>query len=189
MKYEFNRSRLTLLSICMLLLLLLSFAAGVVTGIGLWMPTRSEIALLKRKPAAEVTLASAPPTHTPPPQPPPAAAASPEPPPTTAEAVPAPPAPVTVAAEVPAAASPEDDGSFVIQLGSFRDEKNAKQLQGELKERGYAAKIMTALDGDQREWHVVRMGSYKTVAVAAKAAADFTAKERIQALVRRSSAL
>jgi cell division protein FtsN len=78
---------------------------------------------------------------------------------------------------------------FALQLGSFLDPKNARQLQAELKDRGYNSSIVTALDSEQREWHVVRMGSYKTLESAAQAAADFSGKERINALVRHANTL
>jgi len=169
---------------------MLSFAAGLVTGIGLWMPTREEIALLKRRPVTETARVSAPP----PPQPaPPAGGPEPAKPPVVEAAAAEPqqlPEPASGPAEAsPPPAAPEDEGGFALQVGSFRDEKNARQLLSDLKERGYSARIMTSLDDEQREWHAVRLGTYKTLSTAARAAADFSGKERIQALVRRSNTL
>jgi DedD protein len=193
MKYEFNHKRLALLSVCLVLLIMLSFAAGLVTGIGLWMPTREEIALLKRRPVTETARVSAPQPGPPPLQSaPPVGGPEPAKPPVVeAAAAPPPqlPEPASGPAEASPAAAPEDEGGFALQVGSFRDEKNARQLLSDLKERGYSARIMTSLDGEQREWHAVRLGTYKTLSTAARAAADFSGKERIQALVRRSNTL
>ena len=88
-----------------------------------------------------------------------------------------------------AAVSPDERDAFSLQLGAFRDAKNAHQMQSDLKERGYSANIFSALDSEQREWHTVRIGGFDALASASRAAIDFTGKERIQGLVRRSNAL
>lgn len=214
MTFNFTPGRFMILGLCLCLLVGLSFAAGLVAGIGLWMPTRTEIAALQAegkkgeavasvKPPAAIPVlghaaqpeaavpvhapapaaappATAPETHAPSvaPPPQPAAAAQASPPPQ--------PAP---SAQAPAPAEAEHD-AFSLQVGSFLDAKNARLLQTDLKERGYAdANVMTRLDSEQREWHVVRVGSYKTLAKASQAAVDFSSKERIQAVVRRSNSL
>jgi cell division septation protein DedD len=97
-----------------------------------------------------------------------------------------PAAPTAVAGAV--AAEPGDQ-PFVLQLGAFREQKNAKLLQTALKEKGYATIILNMVDDDQRTWHMVRLGGYKDLRGASKAASDFTGKEGIQALVRRSDSL
>jgi cell division septation protein DedD len=193
MTYEFSRKRLAALACCLILLVVFSFSAGLVAGIGLWMPTREELAILRHKPGEETAHVSprpvqpAPPVQPPPTRPAePAANSSPQP-----EAA----APVqSLAAPQPEQPSHElastaEGDLFALQVGSFLDPKNARQLQSDLKDRGYNASVITALDADQREWHVVRMGSYKTLESAGQAAADFSGKERINALVRRANAL
>ena len=208
MMYHFTRRRLALFVACLGALWVLTYAAGVITGIGLVMPTREEIAMLKAsKPASASAAVSLPhPTLALPAVP--KAAALPEPqapavPPAGPEhsaSAPSPPEPAAAANEAPAADAAEkaaqirpspvksNDG-FSLQLGSFHDANNAKQLQNELKDRGYTTSIFSALDSDQREWHVVRIDGFKTLDAASKAAADFTGKERITALVRRSNGL
>jgi cell division protein FtsN len=189
------------------LLCLLAYAAGIVTGIALWMPTQAEIALLNAhgSGAASATAAArlplehpALPAVGPPPVLPtlPAAdthvkaAAAPPPAPPSAHPSPvaAMAAPLPAPVQPPAAAAPEED-VFSLQLGAFRDPKNAKLLQADLKERGYSATILTAVDSEQREWYAVRIHGFKTVASAARAAAEFTNKERMQALIRASDGL
>lgn len=218
MTLHFDRKRILVLSIGLGVTGILIFSAGLVTGIILWTPTREEIAALKdakpaeavKKPAVPTlaSLASAAKqdvkTAAPPPQPPavpspsevPAAPVQPAAAPSADSPVPPAPAPSAAAPAAPPAPSASngtplnaDAQDFSLQLGSFLDAKNAKQLQTDLKERGYAASIFTAMDSEQREWHVVRIGGYKTLASAAQAAANFSNKERIQALVRRSDAL
>jgi cell division septation protein DedD len=91
---------------------------------------------------------------------------------------------------VAAAATPNPaDQPYVLPFGAFRAQKSAKQLQATLKERGYATTIFNMVDEDQRTWHMVRFGGYKDLPSAAKAAADISDKEGIQALVRRSDSL
>ena len=46
MMYRFDRKRLVVVKIALVLLCLLAYTAGVVTGIALWMPTQTDIALL-----------------------------------------------------------------------------------------------------------------------------------------------
>jgi cell division septation protein DedD len=74
-------------------------------------------------------------------------------------------------------------------LGAFTDPKGAKLLQTSLKEKGYNPIIFQAVDADHKTWHAVRIGGYKDLESASHAAAEFSGKEQIQALVRRSDAL
>jgi cell division septation protein DedD len=213
MTFHFTRKRLVTLVAGLVLVAVLTYAAGVITGIALAIPTRQELALLKasKHPLAagsiSAALPAAPalaaPAITAPQMPaaPPALTAAAAPPAVapSAAATPAAPQPASAlpnpqqtASPQPAAAAPgldDDADTFSLQIGSFRDVKNARQLQTDLKERGYAANVLTALDSDEREWHVVRIDGYKTLASAARAAADFSRKERLQALVRRSNNL
>jgi cell division septation protein DedD len=217
MTLHFDRKRTVVLGVGLALTGVLTFAAGMVTGIVLWTPTREEIAILNsaskaKTPAAAPKLPAVPtlallpgavkaegaaasaPTPAPAAQaaPPPAPASSEPPAAPPASATPAPAASTSLAESAPAPAPIQSAGAqdaFSLQLGSFRDAKNAKQLQNDLKERGYAASIFTAMDSEQREWHVVRIGGFKTLSSAAQAAATFNSKERIQALIRRSDAL
>jgi cell division septation protein DedD len=206
-RFAFDRKRFMVLMLGTILVVVLAFVCGVVTGVGLWMPTQSELALLKKgtpgtEVASTVKLPAKP--ELPKPELPKAAAVVPEKPAptpaaTTAANPPAPQAPVTAAAPPePAALSPLQaaaqatstaDDLFALQLGSFLKPENAKQLQAELKDKGYAATIFRSTDADQRTWHTVRISGFKTLVAASQAAADFSAKERIQALVRRSDSL
>jgi cell division septation protein DedD len=184
-EFGFDGRSLAVLAAGVCVIMFLAYAAGVVTGIGLWMPTRKEIAALKDHgpvpapaPAPVQTAAATP-------VPPPAPAPAPAPAPTPASEAPKP-----AEAPAPAPAPPaEATDIFSLQLGSFLDAKNARQLQTDLKERGYNSIIFTALDSEQREWHVVRIGGFKTMVSAAHAAADFSGKERMPAWVRRSDRL
>ena len=132
----------------------------------------------------------------------PAVANAPAPPdPAPAKGVPAPAAPAPVApvaaAKPPAAVEPapqtaaarSGEGEYTLQVGSFRDQKNAQQLVAELKERNIQARIFKAPDSDLRMWYAVRVSLFPDLSSASRAAADFTSREQIQALVRRSRSL
>lgn len=208
--YQFNSKRLFVLLMCVLALVVVTFTAGVVTGLGIAMPTREEIALLKSAHAPKLAVAGEPP-HPPAaipavavptlavptvavaaaaaiPAQPPAEPAKTETPEQTVAAAPA-PTPAPAARIAPAAAPEPNENFFALQLGSFRDLNHAKELQTEMKDRGYVASIMTALDSDQREWHVVRIEGFKTLASASQAAQELINKERVPAVVRRSKSL
>jgi cell division protein FtsN len=137
------------------------------------------------KATAPATAAAAPPVTTPPAESPQPVAGQ------TASAAPAaapeatPPVHVAVAV---AAANPADN-PFVLQVGAFRDTKPAKDLQADLLKKGYSTTIYNMVDEDLRSWHMVRFGGYKDVSTASKAASNFTAKEGVQALVKRFDAL
>lgn len=201
MKFEvvLTRWRAVTLALAVSCLAGLLFFAGILVGVVLWQPTREEIRVAteyrkrQSQPAATVVTASA----APPPQaaaalpvaaPPPAPA--PVPAPAPAEPTPAPAAPARTIAELPAHPSDgPDTAPFVLQVGSFRDIKNAKQLQMELMGRGYQATVFNALDTDQRMWHVVRVGRYNDLASAAADAAKIGDKEQLQAMIRRGDRL
>jgi len=76
-----------------------------------------------------------------------------------------------------------------VQIGSFRDAKNAKQLQDELNGRGYQATVFNARDSEQRMWHAVRVGRYQDLASATSDAAKIGNKEQMQVLIRRGDRL
>lgn len=215
-QFSFDRKRLIVFIAGLLLVGALTFVCGLIVGVGLWMPTQKELQLARGKalvPAGKAPTAEAESKATvPDPEkhatiaqtsPGTALAATPA---STAPAAAAPAATSSVAnspvatspvAKSPAATEPTvaaaapdlDSERFVLQMGAFRDQKNAKQLQTELKEKGYVTRIYNGVDEDQKMWHMVRMGGYRDVYAASRAASEFSGKERIQALVRRSDAL
>jgi cell division protein FtsN len=209
MEYQFSFTRLRLLLLCLAVFCagMLILAIGIVAGIGLGTPRDGKpAAALAGKANPKAQLASAKSALKVPALPGAAAvaeAAAPVPAaPEAAAPVPAAPAPVPAAAvtetapaalPVAAAASAAvlDVASqpFVLQLGAFREQKSAKLLQTALKEKGYVTTIFNMVDEDQRTWHMVRLGGFKDLPAASKAASDFTGKEGIQALVRRSDSL
>jgi sporulation related protein len=95
------------------------------------------------------------------------------------------PAPAQVEAEAPPPPPPD----YCLQLGAFTDLKKAQQLQANLKDRGYTAIIFEGIDTGYRPLHAVRISKFTDIDSATKAAADFTAKERLQAIVRPSDQL
>ena len=195
----------------------LLFFSGMLVGLGLWKPTLEELALAKeyrqRELAAKQAPVKTPSTtvaaattleHGAPAAPPTAEPAAPAEhenasQPGTAQPAAAQPAQSGAASPPPqiapavheAEATPgtEDPSQFVLQVGSFRDAKNAKQLQSDLTAKGYPATVFEALDSEQRMWHVVRIGHYQDLASAAHEAAIIGGKEQLQALIRRGGRL
>jgi cell division septation protein DedD len=185
-------------AVCCLSVLL--FTSGVLVGIGLWKPSREEIAMAKeyrqREAAARHVVSTLPakadasltvPASVPAAVPLEAAA------PVAHDSVPpaiSAPAPAVAAVqEAEAAPDATELSAFVLQVGSFRDVKNAQQLQSDLKAKGYPATVFNALDSDQRMWHVVRIGRYQDLASAADDAAKIGDKEQLQALIKRGGRL
>jgi cell division protein FtsN len=208
MEYQFSFTRLRLLLLCLAVFCagMLILAIGVVAGIGLGTPRDGKPAAAlagKANPKAQLASAKsalkvpapvpAAPEATAPGTAPVAPAAAPV--PAVPATVPAAavtetaPAALPVAAAASAAMPDVASQPFVLQVGAFREQKSAKLLQTALKEKGYVTTIFNMVDEDQRTWHMVRLGGFKDLPAASKAASDFTGKEGIQALVRRSDSL
>jgi len=187
--------RLALLAaVCCLAALL--FFGGVPVGVGLWQPMREEIEMAKEYLLRQPNTQAAVQAPTAAPAPAPEQAAAPGPPRETAapaNAAPPTPPPASLASlaahESKAQPAADEPPPFVVQIGSFRDAKNAKQLQDELNGRGYQATVFNALDSEQRMWHVVRVGRYQDSASAASDAAKIGDKEQMQVLIRRGDRL
>jgi DedD protein len=184
------------------------FMAGLVVGLALWKPTQQDILLAKAyrqsqqagpgvTPKQAAAAAVQPETAVPAPQATaataPGSASAGSPAATVAQAAPpaAAPKPSPVAETKPAASAAVrgEEGEYTLQVGSFREPKNAQQLVAELKERNIQARIFKAPDADLRMWYAVRVSVFPDLSSASRAAADFTSREQIQALVRRSRSL
>ena len=85
----------------------------------------------------------------------------------------------------PAAGAPATTGAegFVLQLGSFSLEANARHLAEHLSQKGYEAVVLHRRDRDGREWFVVRAGAYASADVAAAAARHIREAEQVPAVV------
>jgi len=211
-RFVFDRNKLIMLLGGAVLSGVLMFAAGILIGLALTAPSRSELAMLKAqqsaakgasespaRPAAQTLAAVAPPqvpaqTATPQVQAPaPAAAPVMAPTVVTPAIQTAAPPPVAVV-DVSSVSSlgtaiPAEKDVFSLQIGAYPDAKAARELQTDLRERGYPAAIFTGVDTERKEWHAVRIGGFATLGKASAAAAAFTGKERLQALIRPSDSL
>jgi cell division protein FtsN len=183
-----------------LCLAVLLFVSGLLVGVGLWKPAQDELALAREyreRMRVAVPALKTPAVAAPVPAPPKLTnqpveqAATPAPSPAPAPAAPAatPPAPAPPAAPKTEAPETAAENAFVLQVGSFRDAKNAQQLQADLNGKGYQASVFNALDSEQRMWHVVRIGHYQDLAAAAQEAQKIGDKEQLQALIRRAGRL
>jgi len=77
------------------------------------------------------------------------------------------------------------DGSFVVQIASFRTGEDARGLAARLKRYKLSTFVETADLGSKGVWHRVLAGPYKSRENADRAAALLKEKERLSALVRK----
>ncbi len=119
-----------------------------------------------------------------------------EPPPAAQEATATPSFPPSSSAEPPAAPSPEpvpapvaakpavgETADFVLQLGAFASEPNARKLADQLNRKGYEVAVVHRRDHDGRDWYIVRAGGYATADEAAAAARHIREAEQVPAVV------
>ena len=88
---------------------------------------------------------------------------------------------VPAAEPVPAVA----DGRYVVQVGSFRVEDDARALREKLLKKDFAAYIQQADLGDKGTWYRVRVGPFADVETARDAADLLKAQEKIDGFVTR----
>jgi cell division protein FtsN len=80
--------------------------------------------------------------------------------PGSADQQPAPP-PTRASARPPAsAATPKSQAAYVLQVGSFRDYRQADSMKAQLALLGVEARIQTVTVNDSQQWHRVRAGPY-----------------------------
>lgn len=79
--------------------------------------------------------------------------------------------------------------SFSIQVGVFVDEKDANQLVGQLRSKGYAPFVLATNDDEAHTWYAVRIGTYTDRTEAARAASNIATQENIKTFVRPLGAL
>jgi cell division protein FtsN len=176
MAYEFSldRKATATLSASLLVLIILVFVAGILTGVT-WQSSQDRIALQKLPApvpkASAVIQPPAPQQSAPaaPPSPAAAMAATPAPAPTPAASpgLPEPPAAEPAAAATSAAApsSPQVSASvpnlqLAVQVGAFLERADAEKLAAELKEEGYSPQIVQNGHAPN-QWNFVRVGPYQ----------------------------
>jgi cell division septation protein DedD len=168
MPYDFSldRKATITLSAGSVLLFVLVFVAGVLTGLTWRGPEQGIMAA--QKPAVPVkpvlSIASAPP------QPAPAKA-------------PTPPAAQSAPAPAPSAVPDAPGVLLAIQVGAFLDKSNADNLVERLKEAGYTPQIVLA-GHPPRQWNFVRVGPYHDWSEASQIAAVISRNEDTEAVVR-----
>jgi cell division protein FtsN len=191
MAYDFSldRKSAVVLSAGMSVILVLVFAAGVLTGIS-WRAEEDYIAAERQRkstPAVKPVVIPVPTRQEKPETPaPPQPAAL----PVQAAIPPAaePPKPVAAAAppagDSPAVRStPGSDVQLAVQVGAFLDKANAEKLAERLKEEGYQPQIVLAGHAP-RSWSIVRVGPYHDWDQASEIAAVLSRDQASPAVVR-----
>jgi hypothetical protein len=74
---------------------------------------------------------------------------------------------------------------WMVQLGSFHEEKNAKQFVSRIKKKGYTPFIV---QGKDSTWYKIRVGPYPSKAEASQVTQDLKKNQGISALVVLSKA-
>lgn len=94
-------------------------------------------------------------------------------------------APVVVEAFAapPGVPAPGPGGSFVIQVGSFRERENAEQLRDSLREE-FGTVAITSYADNRRVYHRVRIGSFATEEKALETARALERKGRRYFIIR-----
>lgn len=77
---------------------------------------------------------------------------------------------------------------FVVQLGSFASEVNARKLADRLNDKGYGVSVARHHDRDGREWFTVRASGYASADEATTAARRLREAEQVPAVVVRPHA-
>lgn len=77
------------------------------------------------------------------------------------------------------------ESRFTLQVGSFQNEKEAKNFEAELKKDGYKAFTKTIKLGDKGTWYRVRFGNYQDYDKALADKANFEKAKNIIAYVTR----
>ncbi len=77
------------------------------------------------------------------------------------------------------------DGRFVVQVGSFRAEGDARTLQEKLLKKDFAVYIQQADLGDKGTWYRVRVGPFADAETARGTADLLKAQEKIDGFVTR----
>jgi cell division septation protein DedD len=74
--------------------------------------------------------------------------------------------------------------AFSVQAGAFLEKENADDMVSDLREKGYQPHIFEALDHKNQKVFTVRIADYEELEEASQAAALFTEKEHIPAVVK-----
>lgn len=80
-----------------------------------------------------------------------------------------------------AAASTE---GFTVQIAAYQAEDAARQLRDRFNARGYSAFIFEGKDSAAQLWYAVRVGHFRELEPATRAAVNFTLREKLPAHVR-----
>jgi len=79
--------------------------------------------------------------------------------------------------------------AFSVQAGAFLEKENADDMVSDLREKGYQPHIFEALDHKNQKVFTVRIADYEELEDASQAAALFTKKEHIPAVVKDINSL
>lgn len=95
-------------------------------------------------------------------------------------------APAVSAAPAPSSA-PVTEGGFIVQVGSFREEKKAREMINQIKSLGYTARLKKVDLRGKGKWNQVIVGRFSTHEAAEQAAQKITAHIKgLDCIIRRA---
>ena len=90
-----------------------------------------------------------------------------------------------LSAEKQAVSVTVDGGAYTVQTGAFLIEENAQEMFDELKKKGFVPRIFRLTGKNDRHWHMVRIGRFKTMAEAEIMRRSIMEKHGMDAVVSR----
>lgn len=97
--------------------------------------------------------------------------------------------PASDALTEPSVGALDSEEGYSVQIGTFQNEASALELQQKIARRGYSVYVFHGPDLTGKTWYAVRIGHFKDLAPATRAAVNFTLKEKLPANVRPDKAL
>ncbi len=73
---------------------------------------------------------------------------------------------------------------FTIQLGAFLDSANAEEVINSLREKGYVPRVINLQDKKNRQWTLVRTGTFRTAKPAKQALKKIKKELNVDAVIR-----
>lgn len=82
----------------------------------------------------------------------------------------------------------EDQGKYIVQVGAFLNKNNAEKLIKQLRKKGYQP-TLTVNHFSQKQWNIVRIGSFEHKSKALEAAKAFSENQKMESIILLNNAI